>query len=96
VVAAEIGRFFVDDGSGWRELGDSMYTLRVLTIRPTEHGFLWGGELGVLGEYRHDSGFCMPQTLHPHDVWNVNEAGGRIYLVNRGDDGIADLTVVRR
>jgi hypothetical protein len=96
VIASEEGEFFVDDGNGWSLLGNSFFSLRVLSITPTEDGFLWGGEFGALGEYRRDGGFCAPEVLHPHDVWHVREAGGLIYLLNRGDQGIAVMVVLRR
>jgi hypothetical protein len=95
VIGSDDGRFYLSDGDTWTEL-DTSFSLRVLTIVPTADGFLFGGELGHLGEYRRDSGFCETEVVHPHGVWHVREAGGLIYVVNRGDDGVAVMTVLRR
>jgi hypothetical protein len=96
VAASEIGRFFLSTGGSWSELAPSPYSLRVLTIVATPNGFLYGGEFGEVGEYLNLEAFCPVQNVHSDSVWFLVEAGGVIYVMNRGDQGMARLTVMRR
>lgn len=58
VLGSSDGRFFVNRGDGWTELGDSPLNVFPFAIAPYRGGFLYGAAFGAGGQYLPE-GYCM-------------------------------------
>lgn len=72
VVGGGTGAFFVLEGETWRELGQSDVGISLHSIVPFRGGFLYGDQIGFVGQYVTGQGFCEPAHYAAHKViWLV-------------------------